>query len=71
MINAGGKVNEEKTMLLDSKDLDLLTKEDQDKIVLWAKKRQKQDANCAESVPPPKKWRKCKYCLCDCEPRLG
>ena len=32
MINAGSKMNKEKTMLLNSKDLDQLTKEDQDKI---------------------------------------
>ena len=69
MINAGGKVNEEKTMLLNSKDLDLLTKEEQEKIVLWAKKKQKQDGNNTEGAPPFKKWRKCKYCLCDCEPK--
>ena len=34
------------------------------------KKKQRQDANPIEGAPPAKKWRKCKYCLCSCEPKF-
>ena len=52
----------ESTFLIDSKSLDTLSEEQQNELVLWAKRKQKPEGNLDD--PPPKRWRKCHFCIC-------
>ena len=58
----------EKTFFLDSRSLDSLTEEQQNELVLWAKRKQNNAEDNSEN-PPPKRWHKCRHCLCNCVPK--
>ena len=60
----------EKTFLLDSRSLDSLSEEQQNELVLWAKRKFKPGDNPeVNSDHPPKRWHKCRHCLCNCIPK--
>ena len=67
------KVNSNnKSFFLSSSELDSLTEDQTNELVLWLKKKQKfnsSDQTTSEEQPPAKKWRKCRHCLCDCLPK--
>ena len=60
--------SQNKTFFLNNQDLDSLTEEQTNELVLWLKKKQK-STDPIDDQPPAKKWHKCKYCLCDCQPK--
>ena len=68
VINSDSCNADSKTLLLNTENLDSLTEEQQNQVVLWANKRKKGDQNMSDD-PPYKKWRKCYYCLCKCTPK--
>ena len=56
--------------LINLKSLDSLSEEDQNELVLWAKRKLKTGNSEGNSDdPPPKRWRKCHLCLCNCFPK--
>ena len=64
------KPGAEKTFFLDQNSLDALSEQQQNELVLWLKKKRGGGGADGDSDnQPTKKWRKCHYCLCSCQPK--
>ena len=68
VINSNKSQESSKTFLVDAANLESLTEEQQNELVLWLKKKNKLEQS-SDDQPPQKKWRKCYHCLCDCQPK--